>query len=155
VLMPLVAAVGLAVRRRTGSWATLAALAVTLAGAIALQDLVKSLVGRPRPQVGQLVATATGYAFPSGHATQVAAVAAALALLTSRAAVWRSAKGVAWTIAVLISVMVGFSRVYLGVHWPTDVIAGSVLGGAWVAVSMETARRTVRLHRRAPGERKS
>lgn len=57
----------------------LAELALSLGGAVVLYDLVKVLVGRPRPRVGPLVSTATGYAFPSGHATQTAALAVTLA----------------------------------------------------------------------------
>lgn len=140
VLIPLVVAVGLAARRRTRSWATMATLALSLGGAIALQDLIKLLVGRPRPHVGQLVATATGYAFPSGHATQVVAVTATLALFVTAAAHSPSGKVITWTTAVLISLIVGFSRIYLGVHWPTDVLAGYILGAAWVALSVATIR---------------
>ena len=70
VLVPLVVIVGMWSRHRTRSWAVLAQLALSLGGAIALYNLIKPLVGRPRPHVGHLVSTATGYAFPSGHATQ-------------------------------------------------------------------------------------
>lgn len=151
VLIPLVVAVGLAARRRTRSWATMATLALILGGAIALQDLIKLLVERPRPHVGQLVASATGYAYPSGHATQVVTVAATLALFATSAARSPSRKVIAWTTAALISLFVGFSRIYLGVHWPTDVLVGYILGAAWVALSVATIRRTPRAAAPAPG----
>jgi membrane-associated phospholipid phosphatase len=135
VLIPLVVVVGLVAWRRTRSWATLAVLGVSLGGAILLSDFIKPVVGRPRPRVAPLVATATGYAFPSGHSTQVAAVTVTLAFLVSAATNSWPRKALACSIAVLVSTVVGFSRVYLGVHWPTDVVAGLGLGGAWAALS--------------------
>jgi undecaprenyl-diphosphatase len=134
VLIPLVAAVGIAAHRRTRSWMTMTQLAVTLGGAIALYDILKPLVGRPRPHVGPLVTTATGYAFPSGHATQVTAVAVALATLaTPRASSW-ARKVAIWAAAALVCLLVGFTRLYLGVHWPTDVLAGYAFGALWAAI---------------------
>lgn len=145
-LVPLVLLVGLYVRRRTRSWSVMAHLAASLAGAVALYDVVKPLVGRPRPQVGQLVATATGYAFPSGHATQTAAVAVTLAILASSRSPRWSRKVAIWTAAVLASLSVGFSRVYLGVHWPTDVLAGLSLGALWAAMCAIALHRPERQH---------
>jgi membrane-associated phospholipid phosphatase len=109
-------------------------LAVTLGGAIALYDILKPLVGRPRPHVGPLVTTATGYAFPSGHATQITAVAVALATrATPRASSW-ARKVAIWAAAALVCLLVGFTRLYLGVHWPTDVLAGYAFGALWAAI---------------------
>ena len=134
VLVPLVAVVGVAVRRRTRSWMPLVQLAVALGGAIALYDLIKPLVGRARPALGPLVTTATGYSFPSGHATQTAAVTVTLALLgAARTTSWPR-KVAIWATAVVVSLLVGFSRVYLGVHWPTDVLAGFALGSLWAVL---------------------
>lgn len=141
VVLPLVVVVGLAVRSRTRSWAAMVRLTLTLGGAIALSDLVKLLVGRARPQVGQLVSTATGYSFPSGHATQIAAVAVTLASLgAARTSSW-SAKVTMWAAAALVCLVVGFSRVYLGVHWPTDVAGGYALGSLWAALCALALRR--------------
>ena len=134
VLVPLVVVVGLWARRRTRSWAVLTHLGLSLGGAIALYDLVKVLVGRPRPHVGQLVSTATGYSFPSGHATQTAAVAVTLAALAARFAGTWARKVAVWSAAALACLIVGFSRIYLGVQWPTDVLAGYALGALWAAL---------------------
>ena len=134
VLVPLVAVVGVAVCRRTRSWMPLVQLAVALGGSIALYDLIKPLVGRARPALGPLVTTATGYSFPSGHATQTAAVSVTLALLgAARTTSWPR-KVAIWATAVVVSLLVGFSRVYLGVHWPTDVLAGFALGSLWAVL---------------------
>lgn len=140
VLLPLVAVVGVAVRRRVGSWATMAHLGVSLGGAVVLYDAIKLLVGRPRPHVNQLVSTASGFAFPSGHTTQMAAVTVTLAILVGALAGSRSRTVAAWcTTAVLVGV-VGVSRIYLGVHWPSDVLAGGVLGALWAVLTARTLR---------------
>lgn len=135
VLLPFVAVVGVAVRRRTGSWATMTQLGVSLGGAIVLYDAIKVLVGRPRPQVGQLVSTATGFAFPSGHATQIAAITITIAMLGSTLSLSRSRMVMVWGATALTVLVVGVSRIYLGVHWPTDVLAGSALGALWAVVT--------------------
>ena len=149
VLIPVIVLVGAVAYRRTRSWAPLAQLALSLAGAVAIADLIKPLVGRPRPAIGPLVATASGYAFPSGHATQTAAVAVTLALLGAAVATsWPRRVGV-WLAAVLVMLTVGFSRVYLGVHWPSDVVAGFALGALW-AVLCALAMRAVGVRRPRP-----
>lgn len=134
VLVPLVLVIGGWSRSRTRSWAVLARLALALAGAMALYNLVKPLVGRPRPQVGQLASTVTGYAFPSGHSTQITAVAVTLAALAAATTGAWPRKVLIWSIAVLVCLAVGFSRLYLGVHWPTDVLAGYALGALWATL---------------------
>lgn len=134
-IVPFVALVGLEARRRTRSWAIMAQLGLSLGGAIALYNLVKPLVHRPRPHLGQLVATATGFSFPSGHAAQTAAVSVTLALIASMTTWSWAGKVAAWSAAVLVCVIIGFSRLYLGVHWPTDVLAGYTIGALWAALS--------------------
>ena len=140
VLLPLVAVVGVAVRRRVGSWTTMAHLGVSLAGAIVLYDAIKLLVARPRPHVGQLVSTVSGFAFPSGHATQIAAVTVMLALLRTARSGSRSRTVAAWCTTAVILVLVGCSRIYLGVHWATDVLAGGALGALWAILTARTLR---------------
>ena len=129
---------GLVGRRFTSSWTPLLVLSVALAGGVLLSDMVKSLVARPRPTMAAVVVSGEGFAFPSGHATYAIAVYGGLAYL---AAGWFrswSAKVAAWTIAIVIVVLVGFSRVYLGSHWTTDVLGGYALGGAWLAAVLVT-----------------
>ncbi len=106
------------------------AVALSLSGAMLISDGVKLLVSRPRPPVEHLQAV-TGSSFPSGHTTQASAFW--FSLVFAMPAVGASPKltRVAAGLALLIALAVGASRVYLGVHYPSDVIAGMLLGTGW------------------------
>jgi membrane-associated phospholipid phosphatase len=106
------------------------ALALSLGGAMLISDLVKQLTARPRPSVAHLQAV-TGSSFPSGHATQASAFWLALALALRALPLPRWALRAAGAVALLLSLAVAWSRVYLGVHYPSDVLAGLALGGCW------------------------
>ncbi len=81
-----------------------------------------------------------GYAFPSGHATEATAVYGMLAVvLASGTRRWR-AKVLGWASAVLTAAVVGISRLYLGAHWLTDVLAGWALGGTWLLLVLAMAQ---------------
>ena len=139
VLVPVLALAGLGLHRATRSWRPLLFLAASLAGATALSNVIKLAIARPRPETDALV-HALGYAFPSGHATAATAgwLSAAIAL-GARTTRWPR-KVALVTIAVLVAALVGVSRVYLGVHEPTDVLGGWALGGLWVAAIITTTR---------------
>lgn len=141
-----VASGGLLLRTREWRWPLF--FSVTLLGAIGLYDLVKSLVERPRPDISPLV-HAAGSSFPSGHATAAAAVFTALAYALTRQTSWKAGV-VFWTVAFFVATLVGFSRVYLGAHWPTDVMGGLTLGALWTAVTV-TAVKVLRPERARPG----
>jgi undecaprenyl-diphosphatase len=128
---------------RPGLW-----LLAAFAGAWFLSNGFKAILDRPRPEDG-LVA-ADGAAFPSGHATQGAAyfVMLAVVLLGVLPRPWR---GVAAAVAVALGVLSGLSRIYLGVHWITDVIGGFALGLAWLCTLLLVAR-PERSDPRIPGE---
>ena len=132
VLVPLVLAAGLGWRWRRGSWRPLALLGAGAAGAWVVQVAVKQLVERPRPPTGLALSHATGFAFPSGHATDAAAVYGMLAVLLARPG-RRGVRVAALAAAVGLVALVGLSRVYLGVHWLTDVLAGVGIGAIWIA----------------------
>jgi undecaprenyl-diphosphatase len=105
---------------------------VTVAGGSLLNALVKNLVDRARPVLPDPVAHANGMSFPSGHAqnAMVAFSVLLLVFLPALRGVWRR---VAVCAAVLMVIGIGLSRVVLGVHYVSDVLAGYVLGAAWVA----------------------
>jgi undecaprenyl-diphosphatase len=109
--------------------------ALVLGGAVLLaqitNDLAKALYDRPRPDLvphGSYVYSAS---FPSGHSMLSAATYLTLAMLIASLEGSRATKILAFTLAVLLIVAIGFSRVYLGVHWPSDVLGGWLLGAAW------------------------
>ncbi len=108
-------------------------LILCVGGQFVISNLIKVGVHRDRPDVLRLTGFA-GSSFPSGHATASAACLAAFALLLTRTRS-RRAKTIGAAIAVGVAVAVAASRVFLGVHWLTDVLAGLALGWAWFAVS--------------------
>jgi membrane-associated phospholipid phosphatase len=111
---------------------------MVMVGALALDNLVKPLVGRARPSFEQLVA-GRGPSFPSGHVIGTTALLVAIAFFSS-ARDARAQRYALWVAAAAGSVLMGLSRVYLGVHWPTDVIAGAVLGAGWTFISLRSLR---------------
>ncbi|HHY45973.1 MAG TPA: phosphatase PAP2 family protein [Firmicutes bacterium] len=103
---------------------------LALIGGATLESLLKAIFQRPRPEYPHLV-RALGFSFPSGHATVSAAVFATLAYLAyTRIRPGRTRLLVVITAFALI-LMIGISRVYLGVHYPSDVLAGFAVGGFW------------------------
>ena len=146
VMFPLtiVAAVVLYARGRS---AAAAVIALSMAGAVAIANIDKRLVGRPRPPVHHLEAV-TSASFPSGHTSQATAffVSLLLVFLAQRAR-RRPAAAVAVAAGLLI-VGVAWSRVYLGVHYPSDVAGGFLLAGGW---SLTVGTLLLRGRRRAGG----
>jgi undecaprenyl-diphosphatase len=132
-LIGLVVAIGSWTYWKTKQWRWSLFLGVTIAGAVGLYELIKVLVERPRPEIAPLVEVG-GWSFPSGHATAAAAVFAAVAYVLTRQTSWKAGV-VFWTVAIFASALVAFSRVYLGVHWPSDALAGLTLGALWTVVT--------------------
>lgn len=121
----------LLVRRlpRTAAW-----VAVTGLGLAVLDPVVKGLVGRPRPVLPVVVATAPGESFPSGHAL-ASFVTFTVLLLVALPSVPRRARPWAVGATAVVIAAVGFTRVALGVHYVSDVLAGWALGAVWVSVT--------------------
>jgi len=142
-----VAAVLLLARRRL----VLAGLVVvTWGGALGLYNLVKHFVHRPRPPAAIWLTKVTSTSFPSGHATQSLATFLALAFVA--AALAAGAGMVAKGLALVLAAGIGCSRVYLGVHWTTDVIAGWLIGAAWITIVLWGSRVATTIERRRGGE---
>ncbi len=145
VIVPLLLVAGgyYLIRRRDGRPGAM--LAVSVAGAIVLYDIVKGTVARARPPSRVWIGHYTGASFTSGHATQAVAFYGMLALVLSMG---RSAKTRTWLWigAAMIALVVGASRLYLGAHWLSDVLGGYALGATWlaavVAVSLVVSKPT-------------
>ncbi len=109
-------------------------VAVVLITAALFTDLVKDYVARPRPTAEPLIPE-SGYSFPSGHTLTSTATYGLLALIAWRSQLSLLARRAAVVAGVVIPLMVGLSRIALGVHWPTDVLAGWLMGTAFVALA--------------------
>jgi undecaprenyl-diphosphatase len=110
-----------------------------IGGGFALAYGFKAAFERPRPDLVAHAAQVMTASFPSGHATLSAVTYLTLGALLARVQPGRSLKLYLIGLAVLVTVAVGLSRVYLGVHWPTDVLAGWALGAAWALVCWSLA----------------
>jgi membrane-associated phospholipid phosphatase len=117
--------------RRSGYW--LARLALSVPACVLLNEVLKYLFHRPRPALEHPLVKLQTYSFPSGHAvaaTVFYGFAAILLWSFVGSKVWRAVIG---SVIVVVILMVSFSRVYLGVHYLTDVLAGMVEGVAWLS----------------------
>ena len=111
-------------------------LVVSVLSALAASNGIKILVGRERPDIVTHAALTFTASFPSGHAflsaVTLLSIAGFVGLASRRADITRLCIGFAWIMIALI----GLSRIYLGVHWPTDVIGGWCLGVAWSSIAV-------------------
>ena len=96
-----------------------------------LSETLKFGFARPRPDLVAHLAEVQSASFPSGHAMISAIAYLTLGVLLTRAHKQRRTKFIIMSYAILLTLMIGLSRIYLGVHWPTDVLAGWALGAAW------------------------
>jgi membrane-associated phospholipid phosphatase len=130
VLLPLVLAVGMLLWRG-GHRGEARFVVAALVGASLLVQLAKHLALRPRPDLfAALTPVVSPLSFPSAHAAQVTAVAAALLLVAAR--LKPGYRRWALPVLLLTVVLVDFSRLYLQVHYPSDVLAGTIAAGCWV-----------------------
>jgi membrane-associated phospholipid phosphatase len=140
-LLGLIVTVIYGLRRR---WLHVATWLAALAGGVILNQLLKEFFARARPSVVDPLLSETGYSFPSGHA-MLSLIAygmltyfAILALQT-----WRARTAVVF-VTVMLVVLIGISRMYIGVHYFSDVVAGFAAGGMWLSAlitGLETIRR--------------
>ncbi len=117
---------------------------VAMGGSALLSTLLKAFFDRPRPQVFPWRVPYAGQAsFPSGHSMTAMVGYATLAYLLTRLEPSRRMRRLTFAVAGTIVILVGLSRLYLGVHWPSDVAAGFVVGLAWAsfcALGIEAVR---------------
>ncbi|GIF98868.1 phosphatase PAP2 family protein [Catellatospora citrea] len=141
VTVTAIATIAVSARRRSAAPAILGL--ATLGGIQLLVNLIKILAGRPRPDTALWLVDATGLSFPSGHAGSSTATFGLLAWLTCTITSDRRIRSAAWAGAAVIAVAIGLTRIYLGVHYPSDVLGGWLIGGLWLTVVTLTCR----LHR--------
>jgi undecaprenyl-diphosphatase len=122
--------------KRGSMWLVL----VSVAGGQAASTLFKLGFDRPRPELVPHGAITYTSSFPSGHAMMAAVTYLTLAVLLARVEPRRTLKIYFLTVAVIVTFAVGVSRVYLGVHWPTDVLAGWAAGAGWALACWTVAR---------------
>jgi undecaprenyl-diphosphatase len=124
-----IVAAGFLLMQRKGGQALI--LVIAVAGGTLLSEGLKEMFGRDRPpEVWRLVETASA-SFPSGHAMLSAVTYLTLGALLARILTRRRLKAYVLVVAFALAGMVGLTRIYLGAHWTTDVIAGWALGTAW------------------------
>jgi undecaprenyl-diphosphatase len=133
-----VIAVGFLVLDGKSHMAVFAAGSVT--GGMIVSSLLKDIFQRPRPEIVPHVAYAASTSFPSGHSMMSAVTYLTLAALLARSQERKRLKAYFLLLAALLTLMVGVSRVYLGVHWPTDVLAGWMAGAVWAMLCWLVAR---------------
>ena len=146
VLITAAAVVYLGLIRR---WAEGLFVLVAVGGGQILSSLLKLGIERPRPELVSHLAQVHTMSFPSGHAMLSAVTYLTLGSLLARIAPGRAAKIYVLAVAVLATLLVGTSRVYLGVHWPSDVLAGWCAGFAWALLCRLAARGVLGRRRRS------
>lgn len=107
-------------------------LLIGVGGGVILNVLLKAIFQRDRPQLWERIVTENSYSFPSGHAMASSALALSLIVLFWPTK-WR------WLVVIIASlymIVIALTRLYLGVHYPTDILAGWMVSGAWVALVM-------------------
>ena len=114
-------------------------LAGTAVAANLASSLLKNIFDRPRPDLIPHLDHVSSWSYPSGHATSVTAIALAFALLAPPP--WRRAAAGCAAVAILLTAL---SRVMLGVHWPSDVLGGTMLGAAFALAAAAIDRRVSR-----------
>ena len=126
-------------RRAEAAW-----LSASIVGASILNASLKSLLHRPRPELVPHLANVSNASFPSGHAMISAAIYLTIGAMMAETQPSRSARIFLMSFSGVLVLLIGASRIYLGVHWPSDVLAGWCLGTVW-ALLVFCANRTLRV----------
>ena len=125
-----------------GKKAEAAWLLVSVVGASLINTAMKLMLHRPRPEVVPHLTYVSNDSFPSGHAMISAAVYLTLGIMLAETQKRAIARSYIVAFSGLLVILIGCSRVYLGVHWPSDVMAGWAFGGVW-ALAVFAANRVL------------
>ncbi|AYG67742.1 MULTISPECIES: phosphatase PAP2 family protein [unclassified Rhizobium] len=128
-------------------------LLASVLGGWALSALLKIGVARPRPDIVPHLVEVHDLSFPSGHAMVSAVTYLTLAALISSTRTYRSTRAFTVAAGILLTLMIGVSRVYLGVHYPSDVLGGWCAGATWALGCWIIARRSISSLRNGEGAR--
>jgi undecaprenyl-diphosphatase len=124
-----------------GRWRRVALLAVTITGAYLLSTTLKTIYGRDRPGIVPHLAEVDSASFPSGHSLSSSVIYLTMAALLAQGVTRRREKLYLMSTAFGLTFLIGVSRVFLGVHYPSDVVAGWSAGTAWALVCWLVAAR--------------
>lgn len=144
VVLVLVTAAAIFYLLLIGKWREALLVLVAVGGGQILSSLLKLGIDRPRPDLVPHLTQVQTLSFPSGHAMMAAVTYLTLGSMLAGIVPGKATKIYVLGVAVLITLMVGVSRLYLGVHWPSDVLAGWSAGFAWAMLCWLAARRFIR-----------
>jgi undecaprenyl-diphosphatase len=118
----------------TGRYAEMRMFTIALTGAFVLNTGMKLIFAKPRPELWPRLIPETSFSFPSGHALGSMVLYGALAFLLSK--LFPQKSRIFYSVASVVIGAIGLSRLYLGVHWPTDIFAGYSVGFLWVMINI-------------------
>jgi len=144
VVLTLITAVTVIYLALFGSRLMATLVLVSMVSGIALVSLTKGLFGRARPDLAFAELAVSGLSFPSGHASMSAIAFLTMGALIASTQQRTRERIYILLIAGLLTLLVGISRVALGVHWATDVVGGWAFGAAWAVVWLQVARALVK-----------
>ncbi|WP_367871281.1 phosphatase PAP2 family protein [Luteolibacter sp. Populi] len=133
-ILTIVAIIGLAAALFVGRWKLALSGLISVLSGMAVMNLLKSSYARARPDVVAHATTFHNESFPSGHATMASIVYLTLGIMLARTQPRKRVRIFVVALSILITMSVGISRIYLGVHWPTDVLGGWALGTVWAVL---------------------
>lgn len=125
-------------------WTSALYILATIASGVLISSGAKDFFDRPRPDLVPHDAIVHTASFPSGHSMMAAIVYLSLGVLIARVQPRFGLKLYVMSVAIMLTLLVGISRIYMGVHWPTDVAAGWLAGGAWAMICLIVARMLAR-----------
>ncbi|MEP6833164.1 MAG: phosphatase PAP2 family protein [Gemmatimonas sp.] len=139
--------VGLTTLMNRRQWLLLFTWDVLFVGMLVLTQTVKPILSRTRPTGSEQFLSSMSYSFPSTHALSAIAAFGMMAFaLNETVEIQRESRAVLWVLTIVLILAIGTSRLYLGVHYLSDVLAGFLMGGAWLGVCLFALRRA-KIHR--------